>query len=147
MPIVPLMVKENLVKHQKVQNIMKLIVDDDGNIIDYLANSNNSNRKQWHKRCWNNCSIKKSKKHLKCLWLIAKLLFNWHVLKKSILVAGTAAIQVPKFWITNTTLYVPAIIWSTQENIKLLKQLESGFKRIINQNKYYSEKTNQTQKK
>ena len=30
---------------------MKLIVDDNGNIIDYLANSNNSNRKQWHKRC------------------------------------------------------------------------------------------------
>ena len=91
--------------------------------------------------------LKNKKKHLKCLWLIAKLLFNWHVLKKSILVAGTAAIQVPKFLITNTTLYVPAIIWSTQENIKLLKQLESGFKRIINQNKYYSEKTNQTQKK
>ena len=36
--------------------------------------------------------------------------------KKSILVAYTAANQVPKFRITNTKLYVPVV---TQENIKL----------------------------
>ena len=48
--------------------------------------------------------------------------------KKSILVAATAANQVPKFRITNTKLYVPVLTLSTQENIKLLKQLESGFK-------------------
>ena len=62
---------------------------------------------------------------------------SWHVLK-SILVAGTVANQVPKVRITSTKLYVPVV--STQENIKLLKQLESGFKRTINWNKYHSKK-------
>ena len=31
---------------------------------------------------------------------------------------------------------------STQDNIKLLKQLESGFKKTINWNKYLPETTN-----
>ena len=48
--------------------------------------------------------------------------------KKSILVSGTAANQVPKFRITNAKLYVPVVTLSTQDNIKLLKQLESGLK-------------------
>ena len=34
---------------------------------------------------------------------------------------------------------------STQENIKLLKELESGFKRTINWNKYLAKITNQAQ--
>ena len=34
---------------------------------------------------------------------------------------------------------------STQENIKLLKQIESSFKRTINWNKYLSQTTNQAQ--
>ena len=59
---------------------------------------------------------------------------------KSILVARTVANQVPKFRITNTKLYVPVVTLSTQENIKLLKQLESGVKRTINWNKYQSKK-------
>ena len=42
-------------------------------------------------------------------------------------------------------LYVPVVVVSTQENIKLIKQLESGFKRTINWNKYHSEKTSQAQ--
>ena len=41
-----------------------------------------------------------------------------------------------KFAITETKLYVPAVILSTQDNAKLLQQLNSGFKRIINWNKY-----------
>ena len=36
---------------------------------------------------------------------------------------------------------------STQENIKLFKQLESGFKRTINWDKYQSKKTSQAQKR
>ena len=36
------------------------------------------------------------------------------------------------FKITDTTLYVPVVTLSTQENIKLLQQLKSGFKRVIN---------------
>ena len=65
--------------------------------------------------------------------------------KKSILSAGTAANQVPKFKTTDTKLYVPVVILSTYDNIKLVKQLESGFKRTINWNKYQSKKTSQVQ--
>ena len=65
--------------------------------------------------------------------------------KKSILVAGTAANPVQKFKITDTKLYAPAVTLSAQENIKLLKQLESGFKRTINWNKYHSKKSSQAQ--
>ena len=35
------------------------------------------------------------------------------------------------FKINDTKLYVPVVTLSTQESIKLLKQLESGFKRTI----------------
>ena len=40
--------------------------------------------------------------------------------------------------ITETKLYVPVLTLSTQDNAKLLQQLKSGFKRIINCNKYES---------
>ena len=60
------------------------------------------------------------------------------MVKNCFLVAGTAAFQVLKFEIANTKLYVPVITLSTQDNVKLLKQLESGFKRTINWNKYQS---------
>ena len=43
-----------------------------------------------------------------------------------------------RFPITNTKLYVPVVTLSTQENTKLLQQLKSGFKRVINWNKYLS---------
>ena len=43
-----------------------------------------------------------------------------------------------KFGITETKLYVPVVTLSTQDNAKLLQQLKSGFKRIINWNKYES---------
>ena len=65
--------------------------------------------------------------------------------KNCILVAGTAANQNPEFQITDTKLYVPVVTLSIQDNIKLLKQLESGFKRTINWNKYLSKPTNQAQ--
>ena len=42
------------------------------------------------------------------------------------------------FEITDKKLYVPVVILSTQENTKLLQQLKSGFKRVINWNKYLS---------
>ena len=50
-----------------------------------------------------------------------------------------------KFAITETKLYVPVVTLSTKDNAKLLQQLqlESGFKRTINWNKYESSpKTN-----
>ena len=43
-----------------------------------------------------------------------------------------------KFAITGTKLYVPIVTLSTQDNAKLLQQLKSGFKRIINCDKYES---------
>ena len=45
----------------------------------------------------------------------------------------------------NTKLHVPVVTLSTQENIELLKQLESGSKRKINWDKYLAETTNQGQ--
>ena len=40
--------------------------------------------------------------------------------------------RATKYAITETTLYVPAVSLSTKDNVKLMKQLESGFKRTIN---------------
>ena len=43
-----------------------------------------------------------------------------------------------RFAITDTRFYVPVVTLSTQENTKLLQQLKSGFKRVINWNQYLS---------
>ena len=40
-----------------------------------------------------------------------------------------------KFPITDTKLYVPIVNLSTVDNVKLLKQLQSGFERTFNWNK------------
>ena len=42
------------------------------------------------------------------------------------------------FAITDAKLYVPVVTLSTQENIKFLQQLKSGFKRVMNWNKHLS---------
>ena len=46
--------------------------------------------------------------------------------------------QVPTFAITDTRLYVLVVALWIQDNVKLLKQFKSGFKRTINWNKYQS---------
>ena len=46
--------------------------------------------------------------------------------------------QNATFGITDTKLYVPVVTLSTQENTKFLQQLKSGFKRVINRDKYLS---------
>ena len=43
-----------------------------------------------------------------------------------------------KFAITDTKLYVPVVTLSTQDNVELLQQSKSVFKRTINWNKYQS---------
>ena len=48
------------------------------------------------------------------------------------------------FAITDSKLYVPAGTLSTQDNVKLLQQLKSGFKRKINWKKYQSKVTIQS---
>ena len=50
-----------------------------------------------------------------------------------------------EFKITDTKLYVPVAILSKENNIKLLDQLKSGFKRTIKWNKYRSQMTIQSQ--
>ena len=70
---------------------------------------------------------------------------QWKWSKNCILVAGTAANENPEFKITDTKLYVSVVTLSTQDNIKLLKQLEAAFKRTINWNKYLPKTTNQAQ--
>ena len=52
--------------------------------------------------------------------------------KNCSLVAGTVANQEPAFAVTVKNLYVPVVTLSKPGNVKLLKQLESGFKRTIN---------------
>ena len=55
-----------------------------------------------------------------------------------VIVSTKNANQGATFTITNTRYYVPVVTLSTQENAKLLQQLKSGFKRVINWNKYLS---------
>ena len=43
------------------------------------------------------------------------------------------------FEITDTKLYVPVVTLSKENEIKLLEQLKSGFKRIINWTKHRSQ--------
>ena len=51
------------------------------------------------------------------------------------IVAGTVANQAPRSERTDTNLYVPVVTLSILDNVKLRKQLESGFRLIgINMN-------------
>ena len=53
-----------------------------------------------------------------------------------VIIASNVANQNATFSVTDTKLYVPVVTLSTQDNAKLLQQLKSGFKRVINWNKY-----------
>ena len=64
------------------------------------------------------------------------LILTWS--SACILAAVDDANQAATFEITDTKLYVPVVNLSTQENTKFLQQLKSGFKRVINWNKYLS---------
>ena len=55
-----------------------------------------------------------------------------------VIIASNIPNQNATFAITDTKLYVPVVTLSTQENTKFLQQLKSGFKRVINWNKYLS---------
>ena len=48
--------------------------------------------------------------------------------EECLLADGTAANEVPEFKTTDSKLYVPVVTLSTQDNVKQLKQLESGLK-------------------
>ena len=64
------------------------------------------------------------------------LILTWS--SNCVLIATTVQNQGATFEITDTKLNVPAVTLSTQESTKFLQQLKSGFKRVINWNKYLS---------
>ena len=64
------------------------------------------------------------------------LILTWS--ENYVIVSSNDVNQNPTFIITYTKLYVPVVTLSTQDNAKLLQQLKSGFKRVINWNKYLS---------
>ena len=64
------------------------------------------------------------------------LILTWS--SNCVLIATAVQNQAATFEITDTKLYVPIVTLSTQENTKFLQQLKSGFKRVINLNKYLS---------
>ena len=64
------------------------------------------------------------------------LILKWS--STCVLIPTNVQNQNATFTITDTKRYVPIVTLSTQENTKLLQQLKSGFKRVINWNKYLS---------
>ena len=65
------------------------------------------------------------------------LILTWSA--DCVIIYTNVANQIPTFTITETNLYVPVVTLLTQDNVKLLPQLKSGFKRTINWNKYLPE--------
>ena len=64
------------------------------------------------------------------------LILKWS--STCVLVASNIEAHNATFTITDKKLYVPVVTLLTQENTKFLQQLNSGFKRVINWNKYLS---------
>ena len=64
------------------------------------------------------------------------LILTWST--NCVIVSTNVANQNATFEITDTKLYVPVVTLSKQDNSKVLHQLKSGFKRVINWNKYLS---------
>ena len=53
---------------------------------------------------------------------------NW---SKNCVILANNADQARTFSITDTKLYVPVVTLSTQDNVKLLEQLKSGFEKKL----------------
>ena len=64
------------------------------------------------------------------------LILTWS--STCVLITTSIPNQNATFALTDTKLYVPVVTLSTQENTKFFQQLKSGFKRVINRNKYLS---------
>ena len=63
------------------------------------------------------------------------LILTWSA--NCVIVASNDANQDATFVIADTKLYVPVITLKTQDNTKILQQLKSGFKRVINWKKIF----------
>ena len=62
------------------------------------------------------------------------LILTWS--KNCVIIYTDVANQILTFEITETNLYVPVVTLLTQDNVKVLPQLKSGFIRTISWNKY-----------
>ena len=60
------------------------------------------------------------------------LILTW---PENCVISNAAVSQATTFSITDTKLYVPIVILSTEDNAIILQQLKSGFKRTLNWNK------------
>ena len=56
-------------------------------------------------------------------------------------ISNAAAIQTTTSAVTDTKLYFPVVTFSAQDNVRLLQQLNSCFKRTINWNNYQQKVT------
>ena len=65
------------------------------------------------------------------------LILTWSA--NCVIVSTNVANQNATFTITDTKLYVPVVTLSIQDKAKLLQQLNSGFKRAINWDKYQNQ--------
>ena len=75
-----------------------------------------------------------------------EITFEWKCFKDGIPVVGGASNQNSKIKITGAKLYVPVVTLSFDGNLKLLKQLEFGFKGTIKWNKHLRKTTNRARK-
>ena len=90
-----------------------------------------------------NVEIMASLKYVSNLWRTLEmslincevnLMLTWNA--SCVIVSTNVANQNATFSTTDTKLYVPVVTLSTQHNAKLLQQPKSGFKRVINWDKY-----------
>ena len=82
---------------------------------------------------------------LKCLIISeTNLILTWS--EKCNMASNTVVNQETTFTITDTKLYVPVVTLSTQESVKLLQELKSGFKITIYWDKYQPKGTLQVLK-
>ena len=127
-----------------------LAVDNAGNIVDFdgtnATDSFNFKTKitgQTNNDGTINIEIMVPLKHLTNFWRTLemplinckfKLILTWS--ENCVIIYTEIANQNPTFTITETTRHVPVVTLSTQDNVKLLLQLKSSFKRTISWNKY-----------
>ena len=127
-----------------------LAVDNNNAIVDFnnnnLTDSFNFNVKRTGQTGNNgtkNVKIMVPLKHLSNFWRTLEmplinceitLLLTWSI--SCVILSTDVENQNATFAITDTKLYVPAVTLSQEDNAKLLEQLQSGFKRVVNWNKY-----------
>ena len=135
---------------------VELALINDNFITDFPEDNNNSNSFKFKQKITGQTTNNGTKdveiivplKHLSKFWRTLEmpllnceisLMCTWS--KNYFSVAGNVENKNPTFIITDTKLYVPVVILSFQDCVKLMKQLQPGFERSINCNKYRSKQT------